>query len=113
MDWQPGRAMRGGVVSGQHDLAFSSSTSHMPTTLNDMSTWSAKTRGGLREFFTKEGTHWVEQNRAKNSRWGKLAREGHDVAWEFENRERGGYTGRVLIDGEVMTAKDAYQRFFR
>ena len=84
----------------------------MPT-LNDMSTWAVHTRGGLREFFTKEGTHWVEQNRAKNSRWAKLAREGHDIAWEFENRERGGYTGRILIDGEILTAKDAYKRFFR
>ena len=82
-------------------------------TLNDMSTWAVQTRGGLREFFTKEGTHWVEQNRAKNSRWAKLAREGHDIAWEFENRERGGYTGGILIDGEIMTAQDAYQRFFR
>ena len=76
----------------------------MPT-LNDMSTWAVHTRGGLREFFTKEGTHWVEQNRVKNSRWAKLAREGHDIAWEFENRERGGYTGRILdrrrdYDGE-------------
>ena len=75
-----------------------------------MSTWHAKTKGGLRQFITKEG-HWIEQNSVKKSRWGKLAREGHEIAWEFENRESGGYTGRILIDGEVMTAKDAHKRF--
>jgi hypothetical protein len=32
------------------------------------------------------------------------------VAWEFENRE-GGYTGRILIDGEIMAAKQAHERF--
>jgi hypothetical protein len=51
------------------------------------------------------------RTRAKNSRWAKLAREGHDVAWEFENREGGGYTGRILIDGEIMSAKQAHERF--
>ena len=77
-------------------------------------TWAVHTRGGLREFFPKEGTHWVEQNRAKNSRWAKLAREGHDIAWEVrEPRARRLYCGRVLIDGEILTAKDAYKRFFR
>ena len=78
--------------------------------LNDMSTWGSQTKGGLRQFITAEG-HWVEQNKKKNSRWAKLAREGHDIAWEFENREGGGYTGRILIDGEIMSAKEAHQRF--
>ncbi len=32
-------------------------------------------------------------------RWAKLAREGHEVAWEFE-KPGGGYTGRLLIDGQ-------------
>jgi len=77
----------------------------MPT-LNDMSSWTLHTKGGLRQFITEEG-HWIEQNSTKNSRWAKLAREGHEVAWEFENREGGGYTGRILIDGEIMTAKEA------
>ena len=52
--------------------------------LNDMSTWKLRTNSGLREFIMKEG-HWIEQNRGKNSRWAKLAREGHDIAWEFES----------------------------
>ena len=77
-----------------------------------MSTWSLRTKGGLRQLITKEG-HWIEQNRSKNSRWAQFAREGHDIAWEFENRENGGYTGRILVDGEIMAVKDAQQRFFR
>ena len=107
-----GRSFRAVRSRASASWRYSSGTSYMAT-LNDMSTWAVHTRAGLREFFTKEGKHWVEQNRAKNSRWAKLAREGHDIAWEFENRVRGGYTGRVLIDGEILTAKDAYKRFFR
>lgn len=78
--------------------------------LNNMSTWASHTKSGLRQFITKEG-HWIEQNPKKSSRWAKLAREGHDIAWEFENREGGGYTGRILVDGEVMSAKQAHERF--
>jgi hypothetical protein len=39
----------------------------------------------------------MEQNRAKNSRRAKLAREGHAIAWEFENRERGGLIGFMVV----------------
>jgi hypothetical protein len=56
--------------------------------LNDISTWALHTKGGLREFITKEH-HWIEQNPKKQSRWAKLARQGHAIAWEFENREGG------------------------
>lgn len=84
-------------------------TEGMPK-LNDMSTWALHTRSGLRQFLSKEA-HWIEQNPVKNSRWAKLARQGHAIAWEFENREGGGYTGRVLIDGEIMSAKEAHERF--
>ena len=78
--------------------------------LNDMSTWASHTKGGLRRFISKEG-HWIEQNPKKNSRWAELAREGHDIAWEFEKDEGGGYTGRILIDGEVMSVRQAHERF--
>jgi len=77
-----------------------------------MSTWTLRTKGGLRQFISGEG-HWIEQNPAKNSRWAKLARKGHAVAWEFENREGGGYTGRIQVDGEIMTAKNAQERFLK
>ena len=43
---------------------------------------------------------------------GKLARQGHEVAWEFE-KPGGGYTGRLLIDGEIYTASEATKRFLQ
>jgi hypothetical protein len=49
---------------------------------------------------------WLEQNSTKQSKWAKLAREGHDVAWEFAGRG-GSYTGRMLVDGEVSTPSEA------
>ncbi len=84
----------------------------MPS-LEDMKTWRDRLgRSGLRSFTDAEGHFWLEQNRAKASRWAKLAREGHEVAWEFEN-PGGGYTGRILIDGEVYSASEATKKFFQ
>jgi len=54
----------------------------------------------------------VEQNAAKASKWAKLARQGHEVAWEFE-KPGGAYTGRMLIDGEIYTASEATKRFLQ
>jgi hypothetical protein len=74
-----------------------------------MSTWKdRKGQANLRSFTTDDGNVWLEQNASKNSRWAKFAREGHDVAWEFE--AGGGYSGRMLVDGEVMTPKEATSR---
>jgi hypothetical protein len=42
---------------------------------------------------------------------GKLARDGHDVAWEFE-RPAGTYTGRMLIDVGIITPSEATKKFF-
>ena len=46
-------------------------------------------------FVDDEGHFWLEQNAAKKTKWAKLARDGHDVAWEFAGRG-GSYTGRML-----------------
>ena len=35
-----------------------------------------------------------------NTKWAKLARERHEIAWEFV-KQGGGYSGRMLIDGEI------------
>jgi hypothetical protein len=45
------------------------------------------------------------------SRWANFAREGHDVAWEFEGG--GGYSGRMLIDGEIYTQAEATRKFLQ
>ena len=41
----------------------------------------------------------------------KLAREGHAVAWEFA--KEGGYSGRMLIDGEVLSPSEATRKFLQ
>jgi hypothetical protein len=84
----------------------------MPT-LQDMKTWRDRLgRSGLRSFTDAEGHLWLEQNSTKASRWAKLAREGHEVAWEFE-KPGGGYTGRILIDGQIYSASEATKTFFQ
>ena len=77
-----------------------------------MKTWTDRTgHAKLRSFTDKDGNLWLEQNTGKQSRWAKFAREGHDVAWEMD--AGGGYSGRMLIDGEIMTPSDATKKFLR
>ena len=81
-------------------------------TLTDMSTWTERLgHSKLRTFTDAKGNFWLEQNPEKRSKWAKLARDGHEVAWEFE-RPGGTYTGRLLIDGEITTPSDATKKFF-
>jgi hypothetical protein len=76
-----------------------------------MKTWTERLgRSRLRSFTDEEGHFWLEQNAAKSSKWAKLAREGHDVAWEFAG-SGGAYTGRMLIDGEIYTPAEATKKF--
>ncbi len=82
----------------------------MPPKLTDMSTWTGQTgHDGLRSFSNEDGTFWLEQNAMKSSKWAKLASKGHDVAWEFGPNRR--YTGRMLIDGEILTPSEATKKF--
>lgn len=79
--------------------------------LKNMKTWSERLgHSRLRCFTDEQGHFWLEQNASKTSKWAKLAREGHEVAWEFEN-PGGSYTGRMLIDGEIYTPSEATKRF--
>ncbi|MCU1326585.1 MAG: hypothetical protein JWN34_1955, partial [Bryobacterales bacterium] len=55
---------------------------------------------------------WLEQNPAKASKWAKLAREGHDIAWQMA-AAGGSYTGLMLIDGEVYDTHDAAKKFLK
>ena len=55
---------------------------------------------------------WLEQNSSKASKWAKLARKGHEVAWEFDS-PGGSYTGRLLIDGEIYTTSEATNKFLK
>jgi hypothetical protein len=77
-----------------------------------MSTWTDRTgHARLRSFVDAHGNFWLEQNPAKRSKWAKFARDGHDVAWEFA--AGGGYSGRMLIDGEVLTPSEATRKFLK
>jgi hypothetical protein len=81
--------------------------------LKNMNTWSEHLgHSRLRSFTDEQGHFWVEQNASKASKWAKLAREGHEVAWEFENAG-GSYTGRMLIDGEIYTPSEATKKFLQ
>jgi hypothetical protein len=80
-------------------------------TFADMKTWTERLgHTGLRSFTDEDDHFWLEQNPAKKSKWAKLARQGHAMAWEFEKRG-GSYTGRLLIDGEIYTSAEATKKF--
>jgi hypothetical protein len=63
----------------------------------------------LRSFTDEHDHFWLEQNAAKNSKWAKLARKGHEMAWEFA-KPGGAYTGRI-IDGTIYTTSEATNKF--
>jgi hypothetical protein len=77
-----------------------------------MSTWTDRTgHDRLRSFKGDNGSFWLEQNATKRSKWAVLASEGHDIAWEFgANRS---YTGRMLVDGEILTPSEATKKFLK
>jgi hypothetical protein len=83
----------------------------MPT-FSDMKTWTDRLgHTSLRTFTDEHGKFWLEQNPAKSSKWAKLARKGHEMAWEFTT-PGGVYTGRLLIDGTIYTSAEATKKFF-
>lgn len=81
--------------------------------LDDMKTWTERLgHSRLRSFTDEDGHLWLEQNAEKRSKWAKLARQGHHIAWEFEG-SGGAYTGRLLIDGEIYTPSEATKKFLK
>ncbi len=84
----------------------------VPPKLTDMKTWIDRTgHTKLRSYRGEDGNFWLEQNPAKRSPWATFAKKGHDVAWEFG--ADGGYTGRILIDGDIYTAAEATRKFLK
>ena len=78
-----------------------------------MSTWTDRLgHTKLRSFTDADGNFWLEENPAKQSKWAKLAHEGHAIAWEMAG-SGGSYTGRILIDGEIYTTSEATKKFLR
>jgi hypothetical protein len=69
--------------------------------LHDMKSWTDRLgHAKLRTFTDEDGHFWLEQNSSKSTKWAKLAREGHEVAWEFES-PGGTYTGRMLVQVQI------------
>ena len=82
----------------------------MAPKLTDMSTWTGRTgKDGLRSYTDEDGNFWLEQNATKTSKWAKLSNKGHDMAWEFGANRR--YTGRMLVDGMILTPPEATKKF--
>ena len=81
--------------------------------MNNMKTWTDRLgHSKLRSFTDEQGCFWLEQNPDKASKWARLARKGHEIAWEFAS-PAGAYTGRMLIDGEIYTPSEATKKFLR
>jgi len=77
-----------------------------------MTTWTERLgRTKLRTFTAADGRFWLEQNPEKRSKWAELGRQGHQIAWEFES-PGGTYTGRLLVNGEIMTPSEATKKYF-
>jgi hypothetical protein len=79
----------------------------------DVKSWTDRLGRSVLRSFTDENNHfWLEQNASKSSKWAKLAREGHLIAWEFDS-PGSAYTGRLLIDGEIYTTAEVVRRFLK
>ena len=93
-----------------HQSACDKAGGNLPE-FTKMSTWNEHPgHSRLRAFTDRHRHYWLEQNAAKSSKWATLARQGHEVAWEFESLG-GAYTGRMLIDGEIYTPAEATKKF--
>jgi hypothetical protein len=80
---------------------------------NNINTWTEHLgHSRLRSFTDEAGHFWLEQNKAKASKWAKLAKKGHDIAWEFD-APGSSYSGRILIDGEIYSTADATKKFLQ
>lgn len=85
----------------------------MRNVFTDMKSWTERLGQSNLRTFTDEHNHfWLEQNAGKASKWAKLAREGHEIAWEFDG-PGGSYTGRMLINGEIYTPSEATKKFLK
>lgn len=101
------------LASGDASLIFPRYDEKVVPEFKDMTTWTEHLgHSRLRSFTDEQGHLWLEQNPNKQSKWARLAREGHDVAWEFDN-PAGAYTDRMLIDGEIYTPSEATKKFLQ
>jgi hypothetical protein len=55
------------------------------------------------------GEQWLEQNTRPGTRWGFLAKAGHDV--QHLMKKGGGYAGKMKVDGKEYTYEEATKKF--
>ena len=80
--------------------------------LTDITTWSKRLgRTKLRTFMDAEGHFWLETKRSEAIEVGKIRPFWACGGVEFASAG-GGYTGRMLIDGEIYTPAEATKKFF-
>jgi hypothetical protein len=83
---------------------------HIIAEFTDIKTWTKRLGySRLRTFIDEHNHLWVEQNASKSSKWAKLARKGHEIAWGLDSPDRV-YTGCLLIDGHVYTTAGGARR---
>ena len=81
--------------------------------LKNMKTWTDRLgHSKLRSFTDEQGRFWLEQNPDKASKWARLARKGHEIAWEFAE-SGGAYTGRILMHGQIYPPSEATKKFLK
>jgi len=70
--------------------------------------WKRFSGSGLWYRDMPNGFRWVQQNPRTGSLFARAARLGHKIAWEFS--PKGDYTGRVYLDGKVLSREEARQK---
>jgi len=55
---------------------------------------------------------YIEQNTKKKGPWTRLAKQGHEIWWEFR-KGNAKYTGRLIIDDEQYPVSEAKRRFMK
>jgi len=84
----------------------------MPT-LKDMNTWTDRNGAlSVAGVYRRRRPSLARAESGEAVELGEVAREGHEVAWEYDG-PGGAYTGRMLINGEILTPSDATKRFLK
>lgn len=107
---QPQQAMPQPVVESVPTPAGAQPQLPLETTSPTRGIFTTKEGIKLQQETTPEGNIWLEQNKNKGSEWANLAKSGHTVE-HLMLPNKGGYAGKVRINGKEMTYDEARQSF--
>ncbi|MCK9369484.1 HNH endonuclease [Candidatus Dojkabacteria bacterium] len=95
----------------ESQLSLPGLTKQFPTVTDILTT---KKGINLKKEVNPDGSFWLEQNLEKLSRWSDLAKEGHKIEHlVLSDSQGGGWAGKIRIDGNVYTYKEAGQKFLK